>query len=274
MKRQNKKGFTLLELLVVIAIIALLMSVLLPALSIAKKKAQSIVCLANLNGLSKCWVLYADDNNDQVVGSFTGSTGGPWYSWTHAPQTDAGAITGGASTVNEKINGIKKGLLFPYVEAVDSYHCPGDKRFLKPRKLGTGGMGGYRSYSIVGGLRGVGSGPDYIDSTWWHIQAHTKVTTIKSPGNKFAFVEEMDGRGYNNGSWVIDPTTPDSWVDPISIWHGDSSTFGFADGHGERYKWHQEEVIQMAEDQKFYLTAPGEDTNFVHRSYPYVRIAP
>ena len=276
MKRTKAYAFTLIELLVVIAIIALLLSVIMPGLNLAKRKAQGIVCLANLNGLSKAWILYAEDNNSEIVGAFTARIDKPAFSWVEAPQDDDGNAKGGASTVEEKINGIKKGLLFSYLQNYKVYHCPGDKRSLKPKvKGGSNGMGAYRSYSIMGGARGVGNGANgrYIG---WGIEAHTKTTTIESPGNKYIFVEEMDGRGMNLGSWVIRPTerAAGKWVDPIAIWHGDSSTFGFADGHGETHKWHQKEVIEMAEEQTFYLTAPGDDTEWIHRSYPYEEIAP
>ena len=59
----RRPAFTLIELLVVVAIIALLVSILLPAIGRAKEAARSSVCMSNERGLGTAFVLYAADNN-------------------------------------------------------------------------------------------------------------------------------------------------------------------------------------------------------------------
>jgi prepilin-type N-terminal cleavage/methylation domain-containing protein len=58
----KSRGFTLIELLVVIAIIALLMSILMPALSRAKDQAKAVICQSNLHEWGPVMKMYTDDN--------------------------------------------------------------------------------------------------------------------------------------------------------------------------------------------------------------------
>ena len=63
---KQKNAFTLIELLVVVAIISLLISILLPAISKAKKIAESSVCLSNLRQIGFAANYYVSDNDDYI----------------------------------------------------------------------------------------------------------------------------------------------------------------------------------------------------------------
>lgn len=156
-----RRGFTLIELLVVIAIIALLLSIIMPALNIAKRQAQGAVCNANIHGLAQAWHVYCTENDEFMPGSNNREIFGK-HNWVYTPRTAADGTgtelnwDAAPSTVEQKKFGIQKGVLFPYVESFDVYHCPGDKRSLKPavnpNSAAAGTMGAFRTYSMVTGV--------------------------------------------------------------------------------------------------------------------------
>jgi prepilin-type N-terminal cleavage/methylation domain-containing protein len=113
----SRRAFTLIELFVVIAIIAILASLLLPALSKAKNKAQSVACLSNLKQVGLSLNFYADANQNRVPSSLS-----------------FGAV---ALDYNSAANAVGKTYLYggvPKLLSVGNYNifwCPSDKT-LKP----------------------------------------------------------------------------------------------------------------------------------------------
>jgi len=73
----KRRGFTLIELLVVIAIIALLLSILMPALRKVKEQARMVGCLANLKQWNLIYSIYMEENGGKFFSGY-GSSGYWW----------------------------------------------------------------------------------------------------------------------------------------------------------------------------------------------------
>lgn len=257
--RNTKKrhAFTLIELLVVIAIIALLLSIITPAIRAVKQHATGAVCQSNLRGLSTSWLTYSQENNGFIVEANTVCTGflNPVvngysfaYDWVCQPEDETGKPD--MSTRENRIRGIEKGLLYPYSQSPDIYHCPGDKRK----------DGAFRSYSIQGYMNGGRFNPAPARNVMV-----TRSSEIENPSSKVVFVEEQ-AAGYNWNNWAL-LLGDYRWTDPLAVWHNKRSTLGFSDGHAEVHHWTDPRTIEMAEKQtNWYYAAESEDLLYMQRA--------
>lgn len=239
----NLKGFTLIELLVVIAIIALLLAILMPSLQMVKKKASTAVCLTNTKNLSLAWYMYQEDNDGWIVGGqMSRVVNGRNIGWIRKPQRDDGSEyewwTSAMVTDEEEFRGIRAGALYSYYEDVKLLHCPSDNT---RRSVFSGGKP-YASYVVPDCLNGNGN------SGGGHVQKFNKIT---SPSSRYNFIESAEEREYNGEGRFLMRLNPGNgfrgytwmWWSPLAVIHGDSSTFGYCDGHSEVRKWRDEYTI-------------------------------
>jgi prepilin-type N-terminal cleavage/methylation domain-containing protein/prepilin-type processing-associated H-X9-DG protein len=254
--KKTKKAFTLIELLVVIAIIALLLAILMPSLQKAKELAKMVVCMTHHKGMVTAWKTYSADNNGELVGGEAFSrlaTGKPvppekYSDWTLSPivQTTSGHDYDFEGTPDEKLRnehrGTREGALYPYLESIDIYHCPADRR-------GTGVTPGekpsFRSYSITASMNGERVG--FVSNSYFQKEiGATKDTKITSPDSRFVFIDDFDRRGINMGSWsfnyLLSNPSNSTIADAISVWHFKKCNFSYADGHTESYVWRNQDT--------------------------------
>jgi len=196
--RPMTSGFTLVELLVVIGIIALLISILMPALSKAREAANRTACMSNQRQLTQAWRIYAQDNKEVLLNPATDSTG-----WIGGSNTEAS---------------LKGGLMWKYVKSVNIYHCPCDYGWH------------LSSYSINDYLNGSWAAITPHARKMSNVRKPSETFVFIDE-----FDPRIAGSGVNQGAFVV-LKSGDQWVDFPAQWHSKGYPVTFADGHGEYYR--------------------------------------
>ena len=138
----KRTGFTLIELLVVIAIIALLLSVIVPALRMAKEQAKKTICKSNMRQFGLANTAYAYDNDE-------------WFPMLGQPQSDVPLAFNDAGLAADS-----RGLWAPYMgfdidTGSDIFYCPSQELNIEEDWSDVANQTAWMSYSYLGNYKGA-----------------------------------------------------------------------------------------------------------------------
>ena len=212
--------------------------------------------------------MYAEDNEDELTrlsyynSKLRRSIGlGAGGFWAHpgnpTPPSSFSPITGRGSWLERRMRLVKYSLsvspLYQYASSHGSYHCPGDLRTKKLVGKPAWAYGSYCKANPMGGATSTGSCTSTSEQGWQGSSVSsgpqpwfTHMSQVKDPSMTMVLIEETDPRTENRGTWVIDVKPSPRWVDPLAVFHGNDSSFGFADGHSENHKWLHKGTLKAA----------------------------
>ena len=184
--------------------------------------AKKIVCLANTRQLAHAWLLYAGDNDDQIVNGARGF-GNYVTSWGYHMHEPAWVDRWSASPEGTT-RAIRDGALWPYLKNDRVYRCPAARR---DEML---------TYSIVFSMNAV-CHPEVYGVPGAHVK---RLDEIPDPKQRLVFVDQ----GATTSTAFAVYCARELWLDSPPIRHSDGMTASFADGHSEHWQWNGAETVE------------------------------